>query len=257
MKPGRFPAGATILVTAPGSTYLFGTFVALVQQNSSVESTSGGSVPPDVRVEVADAPVALAKSGAMLMPLFLKLEGRAVLLVGGGPVATAKAQALVDTGAAVTIVSPALTPELAALAAARGWVVHARGFDASDLDGVWLAIAGAPPPVNREVAVAAEARQIFLLAVDDMASASAYGAGLVRRGGVTVALSTGGDAPALAGLLREGLEAVLPDDLGGWLDEARRLRAEWRQQAVPMAQRRPLLLAALNRLYESREAARG
>lgn len=194
---------------------------------------------------------------SMLTPLFLKLAGRPVLVVGGGPVATGKARALGEAGAAVTVVSPALTPELTALAAEKGWPVRLRGFAASDLDGMWLAIAGAPPEINRQVAAAAEERRIFMVAVDDPGASSAYGGGVVRRGGVTVALSTDGEAPALAGLLREGLEALLPDELGGWLDEARRLRAGWRSGEVPMAERRPLLLAALNRLYESRESARG
>ena len=70
--------------------------------------------------------------------------------------------------------------------------------------------------------------------------------GRLRRGGVTVAVSTDGRAPALAGLLREGLEAVLPDDLEGWTAEAERQRAAWRDAGVPMAERRPLLLEALN-----------
>jgi len=194
---------------------------------------------------------------SMLTPLFLKLTGRAVLLVGGGPVATAKARTLADAGAAVTVVSPELTPELTALAAAQGWPVRARAVAPSDLDGAWLVIAGAPPEINRQVAAAAEERRIFTVSVDDPGNSSAYGGGVIRRGGVTVALSTDGEAPALAGLLREGLEALLPDDLASWLDEARRLRTAWRSTAVPMAERRPLLLAALNRLYESREVARG
>jgi len=193
----------------------------------------------------------------MLTPLFLKLTGRSVLLVGGGPVATAKARTLADAGAAVTVVSPELTPELTALAAAQGWPVRARAVAPSDLDGAWLVIAGAPPEINRQVAAAAEERRIFTVSVDDPGNSSAYGGGVIRRGGVTVALSTDGEAPALAGLLREGLEALLPDDLASWLDEARRLRTAWRSTAVPMAERRPLLLAALNRLYESREVARG
>ena len=91
-----------------------------------------------------------------------------------------------------------------------------------------------------------------MLAVDDTSAASAYGAGTFRRGDVTVAVSSNGRAPALAGLLREGLEAVLPDDLGAWSEEAARQRAVWRADGVPMAERRPQLLAALNRLYEGR-----
>ena len=68
-------------------------------------------------------------------------------------------------------------------------------------------------------------------------------------GGVTVAVSSNGEAPALAGLLREALEEVLPEDLERWLAEARVQRKKWRAEGVPMPQRRPLLLPALNRLY--------
>jgi uroporphyrin-III C-methyltransferase/precorrin-2 dehydrogenase/sirohydrochlorin ferrochelatase len=66
---------------------------------------------------------------------------------------------------------------------------------------------------------------------------------------VTVAISTEGDAPALAGLLREALDALLPADLETWMSEARRLKERWRRDQVPMAERRPLLLDTLNRLY--------
>jgi siroheme synthase-like protein len=76
---------------------------------------------------------------------------------------------------------------------------------------------------------------------------------VVRKNGVTVAVSTDGQAPALAGLLREALEAVLPSDLEAWIRVAQDLRVEWKAAAVPIAQRRPLLLRALNQLY--REAA--
>jgi siroheme synthase-like protein len=95
---------------------------------------------------------------------------------------------------------------------------------------------------------------LFVLAVDDPSSASAYGAGTLRRGGVTIAVSTDGRAPALAGLLREGLEATLPDDLEAWTAEAERQRAAWRAGGVPMAERRPLLLRALNALYDAKAA---
>ena len=102
--------------------------------------------------------------------------------------------------------------------------------------------------MNRRVAAAAEERRIFVNAVDDAERASAYMGGVLRRGGVTIAVSTEGRAPALAGLLREGLEAVVPDDIESWVDVARRLRRSSAPTGVPMADRRPLLLRALNRL---------
>jgi uroporphyrin-III C-methyltransferase/precorrin-2 dehydrogenase/sirohydrochlorin ferrochelatase len=127
------------------------------------------------------------------------------------------------------------------------------------LDGAWLVIAAATPEVNREVAAAAEARRLFVIAVDDPASASAYGAGTLRRAGVTIAVSTDGQAPALAGLLREGLEAVVPDegDLAAWVEQAQLLRSAWREGRVPMAERRPQLLAALNRIYRGSDKGGG
>ena len=106
--------------------------------------------------------------------------------------------------------------------------------------------------VNRRVAAAAEERRIFVNAVDDAERASAYMGGVFRRGGVTIAVSTEGRAPALAGLLREGLEAAVPEDVEAWVDVARRLRQEQRATGVPMADRRPRLLRALNRLYAER-----
>jgi uroporphyrin-III C-methyltransferase/precorrin-2 dehydrogenase/sirohydrochlorin ferrochelatase len=67
---------------------------------------------------------------------------------------------------------------------------------------------------------------------------------------VTLAISTSGEAPALAGLIREGLDALLPADLETWMDEARAIRPRWLADGVPMTERRPLLLRALNELYE-------
>ena len=187
----------------------------------------------------------------MLFPTFLKLQGRRVLLVGGGPVAAGKLRGLLEAGADVTVVAPAIVPEIAAAPV----TTNVRRFEVSDLDGVSFVVAAAPPDVNREVAAAAQARGIFVNAVDDVESASAYAGAVVRRAGVTIAISTDGDAPALAGLVREALEALLPDDLDHWMETARASRREWLERKVPMAERRPLLLEALNALYAERQTA--
>ena len=196
------------------------------------------------------------QSTTALFPLFLKLGGRKVLVVGGGQVATAKVRALREAGAEILVVAPEIDRELLELAAAGNISVARRFYGQEDLEGVWLVVAAAPPEVNRSVAAAAASQRLFVLAVDDTSAASAYGAGTLRRGGVTVAVSTDGRAPALAGLLREGLEAVLPEDLGEWTAEAERRRAAWRADGVPIAERRPLLLDALNDIYAKRARAR-
>ena len=187
---------------------------------------------------------------AELYPVFLKLDGKRVLVVGGGNVAAQKLPALLDAGALVTVVAPRVVPALCR----TGVTVHERPFAASDLDGVRWVVAAATVDVNRAVAAAAETRGIFVNAVDDVDPASAYLGGVVRKGGVTVAISTSGGAPALAGLLREAIEHLIPDDIATWLRTARLERARWRAARVPMAERRPLLLRALNELYERRAA---
>jgi uroporphyrin-III C-methyltransferase / precorrin-2 dehydrogenase / sirohydrochlorin ferrochelatase len=124
-----------------------------------------------------------------------------------------------------------------------------RPFGASDLEDAWFVVAAATPEVNRHVRETAEALRVFVNAVDDPESASAYTGGVLRRGGVTVAVSTEGRAPALAGLLREALDAVVPEEIDEWVRTAAALRVEQRRGGIPMARRRPLLLDALNRLY--------
>src|SRR5260370_888162 len=73
--------------------------------------------------------------------------------------------------------------------------------------------------------------------------------GAVTRGGVRVAVSTDGGAPALAGLLREALERVLPEELSEWTRVGQEVRARWKRAGVPIGERRPLLLEALNDIY--------
>ncbi len=180
-----------------------------------------------------------------LYPAFLDLAGRDALLVGGGPVAASKLDGLLATGARVTVVAPVICDAIRA----QGVTIVERGFVERDLDGVWWVVAAAPPEVNRVVANAAEARRVFVNAVDDKGAASAFLGGVVRRGQVEIAISTGGAAPALAGLLREGIDAMLPPDLERWVAVALSMRSEWKQAGVPMAERRPLLLRALEGLY--------
>lgn len=184
-------------------------------------------------------------------PAFLKLRDRSVLLVGGGPVAAGKLTSLLEAGARVTVVAP----RIAAALKQPGVVLLRRPFDPADLDGRWFVVAAAPPAVNRQVAFAAEARRVFVNAADDVEAASAYLGGVVRRGGVTFAISTGGRAPALAALLREALQSLLPQDIGDWMATAERLRTRWRAEGIPMGARRPLLLRALEELYAARSVA--
>lgn len=181
-----------------------------------------------------------------LLPLFVNVTKRRVLLVGGGSVARTKLAQLLAAGADVVVVAPVIDPGIAATDA----TIREREFSPSDLDDVWLVVTAAARDVNRVVAEAAGARRLLVNAVDDPENASAFLSGVVRRDGVTIAISTSGDAPGLTALVREALDAVLPADLDSWLAVAREARTGWRRDGVPMGDRRPLLLRALNRLYE-------
>ena len=184
-----------------------------------------------------------------MFPAFLKLAGRRVVLVGGGRVAAGKLDGLLAAGAEVTVVAPDIVDEIEQ----RGGItIRRHPFDASDLDEAWWVVAAAPPEVNQQVLAAAESRRIFVNAVDDPQHATAYAGGVIRREGVTIAISTDGRAPALAGLLREALDAWLPQDLATWMSAADEARRSWKEQRVPMEKRRPLLLETLNRLYDTK-----
>jgi siroheme synthase-like protein len=185
-----------------------------------------------------------------MLPLFLNLTGRPVALVGGGRVAAGKLQQLVAVGARVRVIAPEICPAISARTHGDIELIR-REFVPSDLDDVWLVVAAATPEANREVAAAAESRRVFVNAVDDPANATAYLSGVVRRDGVTIAISTSGEAPALTALVREAVDALLPTDFGAWMEIARTARIDWKRDAVPMEQRKPKLLRALNEKYRS------
>lgn len=182
------------------------------------------------------------------LPVFLRFDGRPVVVVGGGSMAVQKIPALLDAGARVTVIAPHVD---AGVDRSRV-TVRERAFQPSDLDGAWFVTAAATPDVNRDVRAAADARAVFVNAVDDPANATAYLGGTIARGGVTVAFSTAGQAPALAGLLREAFDAMVPQDVEAWVQQAHALSRQQRAAQVPMGERRPQLLEALNRLYASR-----
>jgi len=168
----------------------------------------------------------------MLMPLFLDLEGRDVLVVGAGEVAARKIDELVTAKARVRVVAPRVHEAIDASAVS----IHARGFEERDVEGTWLVIAATNDDgVQRAVAEACQKARVFCVAVDDPKNASAYGGGVVRRGPTTIAISTSGEAPALARLLREIIEEMLPGD--DWLETARALREKWKSDGTPMGSR--------------------
>jgi precorrin-2 dehydrogenase/sirohydrochlorin ferrochelatase len=161
-------------------------------------------------------------------PIYLiGMERRRVVVVGGGGVAARKVGGLLEADARVTVISPILTPELETLAEARRIAVIGRPYRQGDLAGAFLVIAAAnDPDVNQAVWQEAEQRGCLVNVVDDPAHCNFITPAIVRRGDVTLAISTGGASPALARRLREQLEAQVGPEYG----ELARLLAELRPE---------------------------
>jgi uroporphyrin-III C-methyltransferase/precorrin-2 dehydrogenase/sirohydrochlorin ferrochelatase len=172
----------------------------------------------------------------LLYPLFLNLRDKRVLVVGAGAVAHHKVLALVEAGAQVLVVAPQAVASLASLAQAGRIRWEARQFTETDVSGAWLVVAAtSDSDVQRRAATAATANRIFVVAVDDPPRSSAYAGAIVSRPPMMVAISSSGAAPALSRLIRELIEELLPSD--DWIVHARRLRADWRRDRVPMGER--------------------
>jgi len=136
-------------------------------------------------------------------PLSLKLAGRRVLVVGGGPVALRRVAGLREAGAEIVVVAPRLTPALADLAARGLITAHQRGYEPGDLDGAWLVLACTDQPgVNAAVAAEAERQRLWCARADDAAASAAWVPAVGRTGAVTVAVNAGRD-PRRAAELRD------------------------------------------------------
>jgi precorrin-2 dehydrogenase/sirohydrochlorin ferrochelatase len=192
-------------------------------------------------------------------PVSLALDGRRVLVVGGGTVATRRVTDLLDTGARVEVVAPAPSAEIAAWGDAGRLALARRPFEAGDVAGAWLCVAATDDPVvNRSVVVAAEGACCFVSVASDGEASSARPMAVLRRGDLEVAVGTSGRAPGVAGWVRHQLATVVGEEYGVLVD----LAAEARREAGPGANWQAALdsgiLASIRagRLDEAREVFR-
>jgi precorrin-2 dehydrogenase/sirohydrochlorin ferrochelatase len=177
-----------------------------------------------------------------LLPIFLRLQGRPVLVVGAGTVALGKIESLRSAGALITLVAPVAVQTIRDLAANGTLVWHERTFAPGDLDGIFLVIAATnDADVNRAVHEEALSRNRLCNAVDDPPNCDFYFGSVVRRGDLQIAISTAGESPALAQRLRREIDEQLPDDLDPWLEEIGALRREIRTMVPAGAGRTALL----------------
>lgn len=154
-----------------------------------------------------------------LLPIFVKLRDRLVVVVGGGVVAQGKIEGLFAAQARVRVVAPQVTPAIAEWLAQGKVEWRPKAFAPADLDGAYLAIAATSAPgVNAAVFVEADARGILCNAVDDIENCHFYYGSVVQRGDLQIAISTNGKSPALAQRLRLRLEKQFGSEYELWLE---------------------------------------
>lgn len=173
------------------------------------------------------------------LPIFLDLHGRRCLVVGGGEVAARKTDLLLQAGADVHVVSPALGEAMQALVDAGRITHRVGGFQESDLDGAQLVIAASDDnAVNAAAAGLADARSIPVNVVDDPALCRFIMPAIVDRSPVIAAVSTGGASPVLARLIRGRLEALIPAAFGRLASLAAEFRGEVKARIAEPVRRR-------------------
>ena len=171
------------------------------------------------------------------LPLFHKLQGRVVLVVGGGEVALRKARLLSDAGGQLRVVAPEVRDELTALAGEGR--VHLRGYESADLQGVALVVAATDDePLNARISAEAQALGIPVNVVDAPALCSVIFPAIVDRSPLIVAVTSGGDAPVLARLIRAKIETWIPATYGQLANLGKRFRERVKQLFPDVQQRR-------------------
>jgi len=160
-------------------------------------------------------------------PIFVDLRGRRCVVIGGGLIAQRKVTTLLAHGARVTVVSPSVTRQLARYATQGRIRRVARRFKACDLQDAWLACAATDDqPVNEQVSREAAKRRIFVNVVDQKPLCTFIAPSIVRRGELTVAISTAGGSPALAKKLRRDLTRLIGADYAKLLRLLKGLRSD-------------------------------
>ncbi len=168
-----------------------------------------------------------------LFPMFVKLQGRTVVVVGAGAIAEGKIPGLLAAEAHVRVIAPDATVQIAAWARDGKLELLPRKFLPGDLDGASLAIAATSAPgVNNAVFLEAEARGIFCNAVDDIENCHFYYGSVVQRGDLQIAISTNGKSPALAQRIRKELEQSYGPEYAAWLEKLGTARNVLRAKAT-------------------------
>jgi len=175
-----------------------------------------------------------------MLPVMLNLTGRVVVVVGGGSVGLRKAATAREAGASLRLIDPHPS-DLGALACNVTWVAEA--YRADHLDGASLVFACAPADVNARVVADATAQGVWVNSASDPGQGDCVLPAVVRRGGLTLAVSTGGASPALARRICEKLESEFDDPYVEWVRLLQEVRNDVLALVSDSVQRHHLLSA--------------
>ncbi|WP_143416096.1 NAD(P)-binding protein [Geobacillus sp. E263] len=177
-------------------------------------------------------------------PIMLNVANQHVVVIGGGKVAERKIHGLLEAKAKITVVAPAVTAGIQQLVAAGALVWRQKTFSPDDLDEAWVVIAATNNrDVNEAVAKAAKPYQLINIA-DDPERSNFHVPAVVRRGRLTIAVSTGGASPTVAQQIRRQLEELYDDDYGRYIDFLYQCR-QWILRNVHDEQKRKELFKAI------------
>ena len=179
---------------------------------------------------------------ASYYPVFLDLEGRLCVVVGGGGVAERKVEALLTAGARVRVIAPEATSRIEEWAQEGLVELERRPYREGDLSGAWLVVAATDDPgVQKAVFEEAEKNRLFCNVVDKPERCSFIVPSVVRRGRLQLAISTSGASPAVARRLRERLEEEFGPEWEAYLELMARWRKEILSRDLPEEKRREIL----------------
>ncbi len=172
-------------------------------------------------------------------PLSLDVARKPVTVVGGGSIAERRVEALLECEAVITVISPAVSETLGALADEAKITLHQRQYRSGDACGALMVFAATDDSgVNQLVSADAGGNGILVNVADEPSRCDFIMPSIVRRGDLVVAISTGGRSPALAARLREKLSALLGPEYGKLLEILGRLRADLRARFEDPAERK-------------------
>jgi siroheme synthase-like protein len=168
-------------------------------------------------------------------PVFLDIADKPVVVIGGGTIAQQKIEGLIDAGAQVTVISPELNETLEAFRQESKILHIKREYEPGDIEGYELVfVATDSRAENQKVWQEGRQRHIWVNAVDDVPNCDFIMPGIIRRGDLTLAISTAGKSPAMARKVREDLETFLTDDDSALLDLAGEIRSQMRERGIEM-----------------------